>query len=146
NPNKNRIQHGHKQQRVRAIRPGKSPGELRAMRIASWASSQLPAPTEVSVNVDESQELIQLSLCQAQFGVESIRFIGEHLQVVGGATAVAQLGKPGGILGRKHELLLMLPVLTTFLISNQRVRYSPKSLLTDLTFWPEQEFGVWKLI
>jgi len=59
----------------------------------------LPAPTEVSVNENQTHELIQLGLSESQLGVKIIGFIRQDLQVTGSSASIAHLRKVSRILG-----------------------------------------------
>ena len=74
----------------------------------------LPAPTEVSVNANQTQELIQLSLSEPQLSVKIIGFVRQYLQVACGATSIARLRKLGRVLSGRRELLLLLSELSVF--------------------------------
>src|SRR5215472_14528585 len=94
---------------------------LRSQPLMPPCHLRLPASPEISVNFNQTHKFIELSLSQTQFGIEGIGLVGQNLQVAGSAAAVTQLRKPRRILGRQHQLLLMLPELAVLLISNQRV-------------------------
>jgi hypothetical protein len=51
----------------------------------------LPAATEVSVNENQTNKFVQLSLSESQLGGKVIGFVGQHLQVTGGSASIAHL-------------------------------------------------------
>jgi hypothetical protein len=53
----------------------------------------LPASTEISVNADQAEKLIQLSLSESQLSIKIIGFVRQNLQVAGGAASIAHLRK-----------------------------------------------------
>ena len=62
----------------------------------------IPAAAKVPVNPDQSKEFVQLSLGQAEFGIEGIGFVGQHLQVAGRSAAITDIGKSSRIACRHH--------------------------------------------
>src|SRR5712692_1656563 len=105
------------------------PNGPRPQACGSGYSLFVPASTEISVNADQTQKLIQLSLSESQLGIKIIGFVRQHLQVAGGAASIARFRKPGRVLSGKRELLLLLSELPVFAVLDQRVRNATKGLL-----------------
>src|SRR5712664_2488539 len=100
--------------------------------LSSWRSLFLPASTEIPVNANQRQELIQLSLSESQLSIKIVGFVCQHLQVAGGAPSITRLRKPRRVLSGKCKLLLLLSELSVFAVLDERVRNSTKSLLDGL--------------
>src|SRR5712675_2075634 len=75
-----------------------------------------PASTEISVNANQPQEFIQLSLSKTQLRIEIIGFVRQHFQITCGAPSITRLRKPGRVLSGKRKLLLLLPELSIFAV------------------------------
>src|SRR5258708_17581714 len=92
----------------------------------------LPASTEISVNANQSHKLVHLGLSESQLGSKVIGFVGQYFQITGGPAFITHLRKPGSILRRECQLLLVLPKLLILVILDQRVRDAAKGLLDRL--------------
>src|SRR6266850_3335613 len=68
-----------------------NPNEPRPQAMSSCYSLFLPASTEVSVNANQTQELIELSLSEAQLSIKIVGLVCQHLQVACGAASIARL-------------------------------------------------------
>ena len=73
-----------------------------------------------------------MSLSESQLSRKVIGFVGQDLQVAGGAASVARLRKPGRVLCGKRKLLLLPSELPVFALLDQRVRNPTKRLLDGL--------------
>ena len=82
----------------------------------------MPSAAETFVELHQREQLVQLSLHQAEFSGEVIGVVGEHLEVAGGAACISQMREPGCVLGRVDQELLLFAELLGLAIGDQRVR------------------------
>jgi len=81
----------------------------------------LPAAAEGLIELDHGEELVELGLRKIEARGEVIGFVGEDLEVAGGASVIADVGEARGVFGGVGEFFLLSAKFLIFLISDEGV-------------------------
>ena len=92
----------------------------------------LPSTAQGAVELNVVQHLVQLCLDQRQLGGIGSGYCVEDFQITGGAAAIAEIGKPAGVLGGVASAIPAACGNPGLLVGNQRVGDFAKRLLNGL--------------
>src|SRR6266566_4471589 len=71
--------------------------------------SLLPAASQRFIQLNQSQQLVELGLDKAQFGGEGVGFVGQHFEITGDAARVSHVGKARCILRGLEQKFFLSP-------------------------------------
>src|SRR5215203_4964278 len=100
----------------------------------------LPAAAESFVKLNDRQQLVASSLCQAPFRLEKFAVGIKRFKKVRNAAIVPHIGKPGPILKSSNQDLSLLTHFFDFSIGDQCIRYLAKGILDGLLVIDQQKF------
>jgi hypothetical protein len=82
--------------------------------------------------VNQSQQLIELGLYNAEFGREGIGLVGQDLEIPSDPSTIAQVRESRGILRGWEQEFFLSAKFSRFTIRNQRVGRAPECALNGL--------------
>src|SRR5712664_1322833 len=105
-------------------------GTLRAAALVSGLL--LPASAECPVELHETLVLSAARLCKCELSGKERPLSVQDFEISGGASLVAHVGQPDGLLQVRDGILLADPDLMESLIADQRIGYIPECVLNRL--------------
>src|SRR5262249_47278704 len=93
------------------------PGECCASS-SCVALSLIPASAKCSIELDDRGELLALERGEVELTSEEISLRVEHLQVAVEPTLISVSRQPRGVAERRHQLLLLRPLIASLAITS----------------------------
>src|SRR6267154_4363611 len=106
--------------------------DIGASTCFSHVASLLPAASQCFIQLNQSQQLIELGLYNPKLGREGVGFVGQDFEIASDAPAIAQVREARGVLCGLEQEFFLRPEFSCLAMCDQGVGYAAEGALNCL--------------